>query len=185
MSQRLDIEALATQSTFENVDDLAGYIARNSDVPTRKLAAATGLSVQQVDYLLTNKAFRERLTELITYTELTPEKERVILRRMLGKALEDNGDFKEFREAATWIYRQGGMLRAEKAQVEHGGAIRVSFALDTATENEPAYVATYVAPDPFAGVIGLPGSTTQGEELDGLMEEDIIDAVGKSIDETE
>lgn len=161
---KYDIEAIASQSKFEDVDKLALYIARNTDTPDKKLARVTGLTTEQVASLMTDKQFRERLTEVLTYAELTPEKEVAILRRMIREATDPNSDFRDFKDAATWVYRQGGMLRADKAQVDVGGAIRVAFTLDPAAEARPRHEGGYVAPDPLAGIVGLPGSTAEVEE---------------------
>jgi hypothetical protein len=185
LAHRFDVDALATQSAFGNTDALATYIARNTDVPLKKLAKATGLTVNQIEYLFTNRSFRERLTELMTYAELSPEKERKIFQRMIGKALADDTEFKDFQAAATWVYRQGGMFKAEKAQVEHGGSVRVSFALDAPPEDRPAFTAEYVAPDPLAGVIGLRGALPQGEDVDGILDADVLYPVGVQDDEEE
>ena len=166
MSKNLDIEAVAAQSKFENVDDLAAYIARNTDAPNKKIARASGLPVQEIDRLMTSKPFRERLTEYLTYTELSPEKERKILRRMLDVAQDENAEFRDFRDAATWVYRQGGMLRSEKAGVDVSGSVRVAFTLDPSIAGEDGILDTYEAPDPFAGIVGLPGSTPEADVVD-------------------
>lgn len=176
MSKGLDIEAVAASSTFQTVDDLAAYIAANTDTPTKKLAKVTGLPSQEIDRLMRNKDFREKLTEFLTYHELTPDRERKILRRMLDVASDQNTEFRDFRDAATWVYRQGGMLRSEKSNVDVTGAVQVSFTLDAAAEGEGQVVDTYVAPDPFAGVVGLPGSTTEEENNDASVEPDVTDA---------
>lgn len=180
---RFDVEALAVGSSFGSLDGLALYVARNVGVPRRKLCAATGLSEVQVGFLLTSRVFRERLSEMIAFVELSPAKERVIFQRMLEKATDAGAEFRDVREAATWVFRQSGVLRAEKAQVEHGGSVRVSFALDSSTEDESAYASGYVAPDPFAGVVGLRGGLSSGEELGGFVGEDVVDAVAFSVGE--
>lgn len=164
MMGKYDLEAIAGQSRFGDIDSLALYIARNTDAPEKKLARATGLTKEQVGGLLTDKQFRDRLTEVLTYTELTPQKEASILRRMISEAADPITDFRDFKDAATWVYRQGGMLRADKAQVDVGGAIRVAFTLDAAAEGRPRHEGSYVAPDPLAGIVGLPGSTSALEE---------------------
>jgi hypothetical protein len=161
---KYDIEAIASQSKFEDVDRLALYIAKNTDTPEKKLARVTGLTTEQVASLMTDKQFRERLTEVLTYAELTPDREVAILRRMIREATDPNSDFRDFKDAATWVYRQGGMLRADKAQVDVGGAIRVAFTLDPSAEGRPRPEGSYVAPDPLAGIVGLPGSTAEDEE---------------------
>jgi hypothetical protein len=163
MSRGLDIEAVAAQSTFQTVDDLAAYIAVNTDTPVKKMAKVTGLPAQELTRLMSNKGFREKLTEFLTYSELTPERERRILRRMLDVASDKNTEFRDFRDAATWVYRQGGMLRSEKSNVDVTGAVRVAFTLDAAASDETQILDSYVAPDPFAGVVGLPGSTAEEE----------------------
>jgi len=173
MSRGLDIEAVAAQSKFETLDDLAAYVARNTDTPVKKMAKVTGLPAQELQRLMTNKGFREKLTEFLTYSELTPEYERRILRRMLDVASDANTEFRDFRDAATWVYRQGGMLKSEKANVDVSGAVRVAFTMDASVEGGPEIVDTYVAPDPLAGVIGLHGSSTEEEsELDGEFDRD-------------
>lgn len=53
------------------------------------------------------------------------------------------------------------MLRSEKAQVDVGGAIRVAFTLDPEAQHRPSFEGRYVPPDPFAGVIGLPGVASE------------------------
>ena len=163
MSRGLDIEAVAAQSTFQTVDDLAAYIAVNTDTPVKKMAKVTGLPAQELTRLMSNKNFREKLTEFLTYSELTPERERRILRRMLDVASDENTEFRDFRDAATWVYRQGGMLRSEKSNVDVTGAVRVAFTLDAAASDETQILDSYVAPDPLAGVVGLPGSTAEEE----------------------
>lgn len=163
MSRGLDIEAVAAQSTFQTVDDLAAYIAVNTDTPVKKMAKVTGLPAQELTRLMSNKGFREKLTEFLTYSELTPERERRILRRMLDVASDENTEFRDFRDAATWVYRQGGMLRSEKSNVDVTGAVRVAFTLDAAASDETQILDSYVAPDPLAGVVGLPGSTAEEE----------------------
>jgi len=161
MSRGLDIEAVAAQSTFGTVDDLAAYVAINTDTPIKKMSKITGLPEQELSRLMSNKGFREKLTEFLTYSELTPERERRILRRMLDVASDENTDFRDFRDAATWVYRQGGMLRSEKGNVDVSGSVRVAFTLDAAASDEAQILDTYVAPDPLAGVIGLPGSAPE------------------------
>lgn len=163
MSKGLDIEAVAAQSTFQTVDDLAAYIAVNTDTPVKKMAKVTGLPAQELTRLMSNKGFREKLTEFLTYSELTPERERRILRRMLDVASDENTEFRDFRDAATWVYRQGGMLRSEKSNVDVTGAVRVAFTLDAAASDETQILDTYVAPDPLEGVVGLPRSTAEEE----------------------
>jgi len=69
MSRGLDIEAVAAQSTFQTVDDLAAYIAVNTDTPVKKMAKVTGLPAQELTRLMSNKGFREKLTEFLTYSE--------------------------------------------------------------------------------------------------------------------
>lgn len=166
MSKGLDIEAVAASSAFGSVDDLAAYIARNTDAPTSKLASVTGLPRQEIDRLMTNAKFRDRLTEFLTYSELTPDRERKILLRMLEVATDDSGEtsFKDFREAATWVYRQGGMLRSETQNVDVSGAVRVAFTLDPSVEGIQRPVDEYVAPDPLAGVVGVDESVAAIEE---------------------
>jgi hypothetical protein len=166
MSKGLDIEAVAAQSAFGSVDDLAAFLARNTDSSITKLSRVSGLPKQEVERLLTNKQFRERLTEFLTYSELTPEKERKILLRMLEVATDESGatSFRDFREAATWVYRQGGMLRSETQNVDVSGAVRVAFTLDSSVEGIEGVVDEYVAPDPLAGVVGVDASTPALEE---------------------
>lgn len=161
---KFDIEAIGAASSFGDIDALASYVARNTDAPIKKISRASGLDKDQVEALLTNRQFRERLTEVLTYSELTPDKERAVLRRMLDVTLDPSTDFRDFREAATWIYRQGGMLRAEKAQVDVGGTVRVAFTLDPEATHLPGAEARYVPPDPFAGIVGLPGTESEVEE---------------------
>jgi hypothetical protein len=165
---RYDLEAVANQSTFGDADRLAVYLAQNVDAPMRKLTRVTGLSKEQLESLLTSRPFRERLTEVMTYVELDPAKERKILRRMVHEATSDTSKFADFQAAASWVYRQGGMLRADKAQLDVGGSIRVAFTLDAEATHRPAHEGRYVAPDPLAGVVGLlPGSTeVPGEVTD-------------------
>lgn len=164
MSKGLDIEAVAASSTFETVDDLAAYVARNTDTPIKKMAKVTGLPTQELDRLMTDKEFRERLTEYLTYSELSPLHEQRILRRMLQVASDENTEFRDFRDAATWVYRQGGMLRSEKSNVDVSGAVRVAFTLDAAAQDETQILDTYVAPDPLEGVVGLSGPAAEEAE---------------------
>lgn len=155
MARTNDLEAVANQSTFGDADRLAIYLAQNTDTPIRKLVRTTGLSKDQLTALLTSRQFRERLTEVMTYVELSPAKEQKILRRMVDEATSDANKFADFQAAASWVYRQGGMLRADKAQLDVGGSIRVAFTLDAEATHRPAHEGRYVAPDPLAGVVGL------------------------------
>ena len=165
---RHDLEAVANQSKFGDVDALAAYLALNTETPTRKLARATGLAEDQLRLLMTSRVFRERLSEVLTFTELTPAVEQKVLRRMVREATSDSSDIKDVQAAASWLYRQGGILRADKAQVDVGGTIRVAFTLDAEAAHRPAHEARYVAPDPLAGVVGLleGPAEVQGEVTD-------------------
>lgn len=160
----MDLELLTEQSKFASLDDLASYVAVNTDVPLSKLARSTGLSQVQVKQLLVNRNFRERVTELMTYSALSPEKERRILMRMIDVATDDGTQFKDFERAASWVYKQGGMLRADKQEVDVSGGIQVSFSLDKAVSQDEIIVDSYVAPDPFAGIVGLRGVSAESVE---------------------
>lgn len=159
-----DLEQVAQTSAFGDVDALASYIARNPDVPTSKLARQSRLSKAQIERLMTDKEFRERVTEVMTYAELDPVKERTILRRMLREATDDETPFKDFERAASWVYRQGGMLKGDKAEMAVAGAIKVAFTLDNSIPGHEGVVDVYQAPDPLAGVVGLPSSTESESE---------------------
>lgn len=169
MSSGFDIEQVAQITPFGDVDGLASYVARNPDVPIGKLARHTRLSREQVERLLTDKGFRERVTEVMTYAELSPENERKILRRMLSEATNESTPFKDFERAATWVYRQGGMLKGDKTDVGVSGAIKVAFTLDDSVPGHDDVVDVYQAPDPLAGVVGLP-SPSEGEPQSASQE---------------
>jgi hypothetical protein len=161
------LDTLAQASTMGSVEELAAFVARNPEMPVRTLARRTGLTVADVQRLLTLRNFRERVTELMTYHELSPDKERAVLQRMISVATDPNSDFRDYREAASWVFRQGGMLRGEKTQVETDTTIRVALVMDE-PEALPAAidVGGYIPPDPFAGVIGLGALPAPQEVID-------------------
>lgn len=181
-----DIEAVAQSSKLGDVEALAAYVAANVDTPTKKMSRATGVTPDTLARLMSTKDFRERVTEYLTYAELSPDRERRILKRMIDVATDANSEFKEFREAATWVYRQGGMLKGDKAQVDVGGTIRVSFGLDLASDSSATEILdSYVPPDPLAGVIGLPGSAASFEEDEGVVDAEFSSAGGSEEAEEE
>lgn len=150
----LDLRQIALQSEPGSVDGLASLVAHNEGATVEKLAALARLDIGVMQRLMTVREFRERVTELMTYRELDVEKERTILRKMLGEATNPDAGFKTFERAATWVYRQGGMLRADRSEVDIKNSIQITFTRDLPPD------ADFAPPNPLAGVKGLEDGKT-------------------------
>lgn len=158
----LDVREIAMASKQGTVDGLAALVVLNDGASVEKLAAMAKLDIGVMHRLLTTREFRERVTELMTYQELDIGTERKILQRMLKEATreDDEQPFKVFERAATWVYRQGGMLRADRQEVDVNNNIKISFTRDFSPD------ADFKAPNPMAGVVGVEDGRTIDVEAD-------------------
>lgn len=158
------LDELASLSRQGNVDDLAMELARHAGASLKKQLAVTGLKQPIYERLMTNSAFRKKLTERLTYLEVTPLVEHRIVSRMVREATDESSSFDRFTKASDWLLQQGGMKRGEKTELEVGGSIQISFVVDA-----PEGLGPYKAPDPLAGVTGRNGV---GDGADA----DVVDA---------
>ena len=142
-----DVDNLAALSRQGDVESLAMELAKLAGTSMKKQLAATGLTPGAYHQLMTNRTFRKRLTELITYLEVTPMTEVTIARRMVNVATDEETPFGTFREASDWLLQQGGMKRGERTEIEVGGRIEISFVVDA-----PEIDGGYIAPNPLEGV---------------------------------
>lgn len=154
MTTGFDLEQVALRSEAGSVEELARIVAFNPGATTEKLARLAGLDTPVMQRLMTDREFRERITEVMTYQELDVGKERQILQRMLNYA-QSADEFKEFERAATWVYRQGGMLRADRQEVDIQNNIHVSFDVPVVEKAASAAGNSYRPPDKMAGVRGI------------------------------
>lgn len=173
-----DLEGVAGVSAFGGVEGLARFVAENVDLPVVVLAERCGLGVGQLRGLLVSRGFREVLSGFLLFREFSPEVELRAVRRMVREVEREDGSFGDFREAVGWVFRQGGLLREGKAVVEHGGSVRLSFALDGAGEGGGVVGGSYVAPDPFEGVVGVRGELSEVAGEGGVVEGEFVGVGG-------
>lgn len=146
----MDLVSQVIAKTGRSDDELALLVAEAGHNPAASVAAMVGIDTPELRVLLADRAFRERVSGFIARSALTPAAEQEIMNRMVADAQEAE-EVRERVQAARFAFSQAEVLRGEKSQVEHTGAVEVRFSLD------PAAVASegFQAPDALMGVEGV------------------------------
>lgn len=142
------MDDIMQRSRFDSMETLATFVVENRrGMSVEKLASAAGLVINDLRRLLLSRDFRLLCSQVMTLRVMDLDREERMVERF-AQDVETAKTVWERRAAAEFLTLHGGMERARKTHVDHGGAVTVRFEFDRPDTLD------WAPPDPLVGVVG-------------------------------